>query len=265
MQRATRFTVHPGDVRLSCLEFGGSGTPCLLVHGLAGTAIEWSETACWLTESHRVVSFDQRGHGASDRAPGRYTRAAYVGDVIAVLEALGGRAVVVGQSMGGTNAYLAAAGRPDLVERLVVIEAGTSPDPSAPEAIRRWLEAWPVPFASLATARTYFASIGLSPIWASTLARRADGYRARFEIEDMVASVATDAATDYAEEWSRIRCPTLVVAGSSSSWPKDEARQMARVLPGGSFACVEGAGHDVHLDAPAGFREAVSGFLSRAV
>ena len=261
MARASRFILRSGDVRLSGLDFGGGGPPCLLVHGLAGAAVEWREAASSLTRRLRVVSFDQRGHGASSRTPGHYTRDAYVADAMAVLERLGGRAVVIGQSMGGTNAYLATARRPELVRALVVVEAGTSPDPEIPGRIRRWLEAWPTPFPSRAAAAGYFVSVGVSPAWATTLVRRADGYRPRFEIDDMVASVAADADTDHAEEWARVRCPTLVVAGAESGWPELEGRQMAAAIPHGSYVRVEGAGHDVHLDQPDRFGEVVGAFL----
>jgi pimeloyl-ACP methyl ester carboxylesterase len=261
-QNESEFSVRSGDVRLRCHDFGGRGAPYLLIHGIAGAAVEWRETAAWLVAFGRPIAFDQRGHGASDRTPGRYSRDAYVGDVIAVLEQLGEPAVVIGQSMGGTNAYLAASRRPELFRALVVVEAGTSPDPKAPDDVRSWLEAWPVPFRSLRAARRYFDSIGVSPVWAATLARHPDGYRPRFEIDDMVASIECDADTDYAEEWSQIRCPTLVVAGSRSGWPTDEPRRMAHAIPHGSFTLVEDAGHDVHLDAPERFREAVETFVS---
>ena len=181
--------------------------------------------------------------------------------MISVLTWLGQPAVVIGQSMGGTNAYLAASRRPDLVRALVVVEAGTDPDPGVAQVVDAWLEAWPVPFASLATARAYFASINVSPLWASTLVRRHDGYVPQFEIQEMVESAAADADADHADEWTRVRCPTLVVAGSASSWGDNEPRRMASSIPHGSFVVVEGAGHDVHLDSPDGFREVVETFL----
>ena len=138
---------------------------------------------------------------------------------------------------------------------------GTDPDPDVAQVVGAWLEAWPVPFASLAIARAYFASIDVSPLWASTLARCPDGYRPQFEIQEMVASAAADADADHADEWALVSCPTLIVAGSASSWGESEPRRMASSIPHGSFVVVEGAGHDVHLDSPDGFREVVETFL----
>ena len=68
------------NVRLACRDFGGRGPSVLLVHGLAGHAGEWTETARWLTARCRVVAFDARGHGRSERAPIDVSRAAHVAD-----------------------------------------------------------------------------------------------------------------------------------------------------------------------------------------
>ena len=64
----------------------GEGPGVLLLHGLAGTAVEWEETAAWLSATHRVVALDQRGHGRSERRPADVSREAFVADAIAAIE-----------------------------------------------------------------------------------------------------------------------------------------------------------------------------------
>lgn len=61
--------IQRDGTRLALTDFGGSGPPVLLLHGLAGHAEEWSETASWLTGDHRVFALDLRGHGRSERRP----------------------------------------------------------------------------------------------------------------------------------------------------------------------------------------------------
>ncbi|MEV5149699.1 alpha/beta fold hydrolase, partial [Streptomyces sp. NPDC052727] len=68
-------------VRLACRDWGGSGSPIVLLHGLAGHAGEWDVLAQRLSSRYRVVAVDQRGHGASERHPRDVSRAAYVADV----------------------------------------------------------------------------------------------------------------------------------------------------------------------------------------
>jgi alpha/beta hydrolase family protein len=101
-QRSTMPTWHAfqrDGARLAWLDFGGAGPAILLLHGLAGHASEWAETAGWLTQGHRVLALDLRGHGGSERTPDDVTRAAHVADVAFVIEGLRlGPVVLVGQS-----------------------------------------------------------------------------------------------------------------------------------------------------------------------
>ena len=78
--------VDAGALSTGYAELGSStGTPVLLLHGLAGYGGEWSETAAWLSKEHRVIALDQRGHGASMRVPPDVTPDAFVGDAVAWL------------------------------------------------------------------------------------------------------------------------------------------------------------------------------------
>jgi pimeloyl-ACP methyl ester carboxylesterase len=146
-------TVLSGGVRLTVHDHGGPGRPVLLLHGLAGHSGEWDTTAAWMSERYRVIALDQRGQGVSERHPADVSRAAYVADVIAVIEdprqeevrdggdssarTLGAPrrpepVVLVGQSLGGHTAMLVAAARPDLVRALVLVEASPGlPDPGS--------------------------------------------------------------------------------------------------------------------------------------
>ena len=116
--------VEGRDARLTALDFGGEGPGALLLHGLAGTALEWDETASWLRESHRVLGLDQRGHGHSERRPEDVSPSAFVSDALTAIERLNlAPTLLVGQSLGGLIAFLAASKRPDLVSALIVVEA----------------------------------------------------------------------------------------------------------------------------------------------
>lgn len=113
-------------VRLACRDWGGPGQPIVLLHGLAGHVGEWDVPARSLSSRYRVVAVDQRGHGASERHPQDVSRAAYVADVITVVDQLAlQRPVLVGQSLGGHTAMLTAAAHPGLVRALVLVEAGS--------------------------------------------------------------------------------------------------------------------------------------------
>lgn len=249
------------DARLSCVLFGDSGPPALLIHGLYGRATEWRSTAAWLCESQEVFALDQRGNGLSEKGLSDFSRDAQVKDAIATIETHArGPVLLIGQSMGGVTAFLTAARRPDLVDRLVTIEATSYSGGSGDS----WLPRWPLPFADLEAARAFFTSQEvIADVWIDVLQKREDGYWPEFSTEDMEAAAA-DIVTgyDYRKEWASIRCPTLLVGGERSRMNQDIMREMASENPSASYICVTGAGHDVHLDSPDALRSAVTQFLS---
>ncbi|GAA4618176.1 alpha/beta hydrolase [Actinoallomurus liliacearum] len=262
MDRVERGVVRHG-VRLMVRDYGGSGSPVVMLHGLAGHSGEWDTTAGWLRERHRVLAFDQRAHGASERRPADVSRAAYVADVVTIIDELElGEAVLIGQSLGGHTAMLAAAARPDLVQALVLVEAGPgNPDADLPNAIRSWLASWPVPFGSQDAAIEFFGGGPVGSGWAAALEERQDGWWPRFEPELMVRSVVELSRRSFWPEWRQVSCPTLVVLAESGFFSADAAREIARDRPNTTMVTVPGAGHDVHLERPEAVRAAVAEFL----
>ncbi len=261
----TQFALRLDDVTLACYDFGGLGSPLLLIHGLAGAAHEWRALAKLLTASHRVFAFDQRGHGFSAKTPGKYSRDAYVRDAIRIIERLLslGPLVLVGQSMGGLNATLVAARRPELVRGLVIIEAAPARCPTIAQEIRDLLDKWPSHFRTREEALTFFGGDSrYARAWVEGL-EESDGFRARFRKEDMVESIADLAVHDYWDDWDRIACPTLVVVGTRGSTGSGVLDEMTRRKPWIHLERVENAGHDVHLDQPEAVGKAVQRFVSR--
>jgi pimeloyl-ACP methyl ester carboxylesterase len=252
---------------LALRDFGGEGPPALLVHGLAGHAEEWSGTAAWLREDRHVFALDLRGHGRSEPRPSVVCPKALAEDISFALESIGAApALLLGQSLGGRMAIPVAAARPELVESLVVAEAG--PDGGADGAkikaaeVGAWLERWPVPFPDETAAETFFGGPSdRANAWTRGLGQAPDGLRPRFEVDVLTRMLREVEAEDCWEEWSRIACPTLIVRGGEGDLPAEEAYQMRSQLPG--VRCVElpGVGHEVHLHKTDLWRVAVSGFL----
>ncbi len=243
----TRHERSRGHVRLVCTEFGGTGDPVLLLHGLAGYAAEWSETASCLLAEHRVLAPDQRGHGDSERKPDDLSRDSYVGDAAMWIEELvGGPANVIGQSLGGHTAFLLAARRPDLVASLVVAEASPESDPEAATKLSGWLRRWQIPFPSEIAALEFFGSSTSGQTWARGLERRGNELWPRFDPAVMLASLR-ESHKSYWDEWSRIQCPVLLVRAEHGMLASRISKLMTS-LPHSREAVIANAGHDVHLD-----------------
>ncbi|MCF3103948.1 alpha/beta hydrolase [Streptomyces roseoverticillatus] len=273
-----------GGVRLAAWEFadppkrlcgageGGAGA-VLLLHGLMGRAAHWAETARWLSGRHRAVALDQRGHGRSERpAEGPYTREAYIADAVAAIECLDlAPVVLIGHAMGALTAWQLAARRPDLVRALVICDMRASALGTATQREwGEWFRSWPVPFATLADVRKWFAEgdptlerprPARGDYYAEIMAERADGWRPAFSRRQMLQARETYAHDAHWEELALVECPALVVRGPDGELGRAEAQEMVRVLPRGKYAEVPDAGHLVHYEQPEGWREAVESFL----
>jgi pimeloyl-ACP methyl ester carboxylesterase len=161
-----RREIASDGVRLSYLDSGGDGPVVVALHGLAGTGDEFLATAAAVGGSYRFVLLDLRGHGHSTRRPADVSRSAFAGDVAALVRHVSpGRPVALaGQSMGGHTAILAAASFPDLVTRLIILEA-TVAGGADPVRIGDYFRSWPIPFASAAEAREFLGQDTLAQSW----------------------------------------------------------------------------------------------------
>jgi pimeloyl-ACP methyl ester carboxylesterase len=118
-----RTVLLPGRGELFVRDSGGDGPAVLLLHGWTATAdLNWYGQYDALTRAgHRVLALDHRGHGRGMRALAEFELVDCADDAIGVLDVLDtGPATVVGYSMGGPIALLAARRRPDAVRALVL-------------------------------------------------------------------------------------------------------------------------------------------------
>ena len=218
---------------------------------------------------YRVACTDLRGHGDSETTFNSYGDEQTAGDAIALIQELGGPAIVIGNSMGAGAAVLAAAQRPELVRGLVLI--GPFVRNGQTSALQRLL-------LRVAMARPWAAMT-----WKAHLPKLYAGQRpADFaEYRDqLVASLrrpgyakafSLTTCTDYTpaqEQLSDVSAPTLVVMGEQDPDfpdPRAEAGWIARAL-NGDVVMVPEAGHypqsqqpDVTTDAVLSFLETVYG------
>jgi pimeloyl-ACP methyl ester carboxylesterase len=205
---------------------GGEGPPLVLIHGLGGSAANWTLLAPLLARRHRVLVPDLPGHGGSGptRAPeGLASLADVIGAVMDVHEMA--PSPVVGHSLGGDVAVRLAARRPDAVSALVLMAPGSLAASS--HLARAWLRTWGVLRLSRLGAR-FRRDIATRP----RLRRLAFGGWGAFDAEALSPDAvlgfldgtvyAIDTATarealiadECRPELEQVRCPALVVWGA---------------------------------------------------
>ncbi len=248
------------------------GAPVVLLHGLMGHAREWDVAVSELAATHQVWALDQRGHGLSEWAE-EYSRSTMADDLVAWLETVGLESpIVMGHSMGATVALLAAARRPDLVGRLVIIDV-------APKTADGDLQAWLRDYldelgtSSYGTVSEALAMRSGGPRARPELARRSveqnlergdDGrYRWRFDASGLVGSLDSLSASALWDAIDTVSCPVLLLRGEHSLELSAElAQEMVRRLGDARLGTIAGAGHDIALEQPEGAARAVLDYLA---
>ena len=270
-------TVEANGLRFHYLEWGGADNPpLLLLHGFAQTCHSWDFVALSLCDRFRVIALDQRGHGDTEWATdGDYSADAYQGDIDAVVDALGLTGLVlIGLSMGGRNAFTYAACHPEKVRALVIVDAAPETQSAGTSNITRFVQQEDELDSIdqfVERVRRYNPRRPVEQIRGSirhNIKQLPSGkwtwkYDRRLRAERRPTPPGADLVArlwGYVEE---LRHPTLVVRGGQSDVvAQDTAAEMVRRMRNGRLATVEGAGHLVMGDDPAGFERAVTSFLA---
>lgn len=251
-----RHTFRHDGLRLSYLDSGGEGRVLIALHAHIMEAVTFAPLAEELAPGWRVIALDQRGHGYSDRASS-YTRDDYLGDLEALFEHLSlTDAVLLGNSLGGVNAYQFAARHPAKVRCLIIEDIGTEIGDNL-----SFVLAWDGQF----TTRDALAeSIGprFLPYLQDSFRETPTGWKLAFDPHDIVTS-GRCLAGDYWQDWIVTQCPALLLRGRDSNvTTQAAAEQMASRRPNTRLETLDG-GHILHADNPTGFSNAVNEFLQQ--
>lgn len=120
---ATSRMVQVSGAKIHCLDWGGDGTPLLLVHPTGFLAALWEPVAAALAGRYRVIAPDLRGHGDTEKVHDGYAFETFATDVASLLESLGIReCVAAGHSSGGTTIIVHSALYPGVIRRTVLLE-----------------------------------------------------------------------------------------------------------------------------------------------
>ncbi|MFF3940576.1 alpha/beta fold hydrolase [Streptomyces phaeofaciens] len=247
-------------------EVAGSGPLIVLAHGMGDSRAAYRSMAPSLVAAgYRVAAVDLRGCGESGVGWPTWSRTAIAGDLLAVIRHLGGGpAVLVGHSISGGAATIAAALEPSSISAVVELAPFTRKQSIRLGDLRvrrfrrgmlRLLGA--SVFGSVPLWRSYLdvAYPGAKPAdWAERLGRIDSSLREPGRVKAL-QGMARSAPTDAGAHLGDVRCPVLVVMGTQDpDWadPQAEGAAIVGSLPSGSgrLAMIEGAGHYPHDQFP---------------
>jgi pimeloyl-ACP methyl ester carboxylesterase len=254
-----------GGVELAFREWPGAGEPIVILHGMLGSSRNWMTAAKDLADAgHRVLAPDARNHGASPHAD-EMDYPTLASDLVAFLDRRElSRVILLGHSMGGKTAMLAACRHPDRVSRLIVVDI-------APKAYR-WV-GHRMEFAAM--AELDLASLhsrteaemrmeGRVPDWAmrkfltTNLERSEAGWRWSINLPAITAALPL-LEKDPLRPEDRYAGPAQFIVGGKSRYVQPDADLPAirAHFPAARLSVLPSSGHNPHFDARAEFIRAV--------
>lgn len=262
---------HTGPLRLHYLDWGGKGSPLLLLHGGSAHARWWDFVAPLLTHAFRVFALDLRGHGESDWCgAGGYAVEDYCGDVARMLESLSlDHPVLAGHSLGAFVALRYAVDHPRALAALVLVDGRAEFSASSSRYFQLLRILAPGEYATLEEAVEKFRPLpketSARPRVLEHVARQ--GFRrngsGRWVGKFDRASLASHRPFDFRSRLGDIEFPVLVVRGERS--PMLSARSAAKLAAAckrGVWAEIPGAYHHVLLDRPEELSREILKFLT---
>jgi 3-oxoadipate enol-lactonase len=248
--------------RLYYKDSGGDGPPVLLSHGFLMDHEMFAPQVADLSDVYRVITWDERGFGATEFDGQPFTYWDSAGDAFGLLDQLGiERAVFGGMSQGGYLSLRAALLHPDRVRALILID--TQAPPEAPEKVaeyRMMVETWVAngyleELASV-VAGLIIADPDIEPHWK---AKWRDWDPARLE----AAGGALLDRDDITDRLTELAMPVLLVHGTEdSAIPVSRAREICEAVDDcRGVVEVQGASHASNLTHPDLVNPAIRDFL----
>ena len=240
----------------------GDAPPLVIAHGLFGSARNWGVVAKRLSDRGQVIAVDMRNHGASPWEDS-HSYQDLADDLAEVIAAHGGKADVVGHSMGGKAAMMLALTHPASVRRLVVADIApvTYTHSQLPfiEAMRA------VDLSGLtrrSEAQEQLAANGVEPALQSFFTQSLDIQNRRWVLNLDVLEAEMPKIMSFPETTASFDGPALFLSGANSDYVAASHRDtITRLFPNARFAKIPGAGHWIHAEKPREFEAAVRVFL----
>jgi 3-oxoadipate enol-lactonase len=255
--------IEANGVGLRCDLSGGGERTLVLVHEMGGSLESWDDVAPQFAKSRRVLRYDTRGAGLSQKVRGELTLDMMADDIAALLDHFGiaGKVALAGVAVGGAIALHFAARYPERTSAVAVGSPATGiaaeRRPAALERLAR-IEA-----AGMAVAVEDSMLNGYAPELRGDIARF-ERFRTRWLGNDP-SSYATIwrmlAAADMQDELAGLTCPVLVIGGSLDRVrPPALAQGVAKAIPNARYVEIR-TGHYMSVQTPDLIFDCIDEFL----
>lgn len=274
MPANSHFFTNRSQMRLHYLSWGNtSGIAVVLLHGLRSYAQTWDSLANALGEQYCCYALDQRGRGNSDWAEATtYRTEAYVSDLEDWVAHVGLQSfVLVGHSLGGTNALEYARLNPGRLQALVIedIGPGSSVSGEGAERIRREMSLTPLLFPDWESAAHFWRQArpglsqeGLASRLTHSMKQTPAGIEWRHDQQGIAQARLSITPTDLWPAVQALDCPALFIRGARSDFLALTTLEAIKAAnPRVQTTEIADASHYVHDDQSEMFNRVVVDFL----
>ncbi len=263
------YAVASDGIRLHYQDIGRHGAPVvLLIQGLGADKNGWIAQRPALMLRYRVIAFDNRGAGRSDKPFGPYTLEQMADDAVAVLDACDvDRAHVVGASMGGAITQLVYLRHPERVRSMVLACSACRNVPWREELLQSWADLamskgmgvmahhagrWVIGPRSF---RRLWPAVG----WLGPLAIGRVPHAFAAQVKAIIS--VNDGQADNLRD---VKVPTLIMVGNQDILtPRADSEEMNELIPGSELVVISGAAHGFMIEHASTFNRVLKEFLER--
>jgi 3-oxoadipate enol-lactonase len=256
-------TVKSGEARIHYALEGQSGAPVLVFSNSLGANYSmWDPQVREFRSQFRVLRYDPRGHGQSSPEPGPYSIELLAKDVLVLLDALDlDRVHFCGLSMGGMVGMWLGVNAPERIHKLALCNTGAKI--GTPEGWNARIDAVQkngMKSVASATVERWFtpAFRAKAPATVASIQKMLEEANA----EGYAGCAAAVRDFDFREQVSKIRLPTLVIAGAHDpGTPPSDGRFLAQQIPGARYAELNAA-HLSNIEDQDRFNNELEAFLN---
>lgn len=252
-------------------EIHGQGEPVVLIMGLGGGGNMWWRQVASFSNEYKVITYDHRGVGRSEKPEGPYTMQMFVDDVTGLMDNLGVEAAhVYGLSMGGMIAQQMALDKPGRVRSLVLGATSCGgahslfPSQETIHLLAR-IPSMPPSEAMEATSQVILGTASLQrrqELVREIMERGTECPPSRHGMKHQMEALAY---FDAYERLPEIRVPTLIMTGAEDVlMPPENSRTLASRIPGSELVFLEHAGHCFIWEVPEEADRIVLDFLQKS-
>lgn len=263
MTEPTMIRAKGDGVELQLALWGGDGSQILCVHGLTANCRCWDAMVSGLSPQHKILAYDLRGRGLSDKPSHGYSEEHHLRDLLCLLDDLDlERVVLMGHSLGGYIAMGFASRHPERVEKLILLDAGGDLPQEhwdrVDTAIKPALDRLEMTFPSVDVFLNLMKQAPFLQPWSDEIEAYfrydlmdvPEGVGSRIRLSNIHEEMANKRQTGVSQYYKGLTCPVLILRATDAIFspddillPKDAVAKMLQEISDAICVDVENTNH----------------------